>query len=145
MPARPFSVRLRLLAACLLPALLWAAWESWTISGLRGLAADWQRAHAARDVAAMEALYRWEGVDAPLRARIRSVLIQELDLEVASVGAARLSAADLVHAPDRRANGEPAGIVEVTFAAEDGLSARLLAGRDGLDFRLLIVVPVAGP
>lgn len=145
MPARPPSFRLRLLALCLAAALPWAAWESWKVAGLRALAADWERAHAARDVAALESLYRWEGVDAPLRARIRAVLAQELDLEVAAVRAARLSEADLVHGPDRRPNGEPLGVIEVRYAAEDGLSARHLAGRDGWDFRLLVIVPVAGP
>jgi hypothetical protein len=46
---------------------------------------------------------------------------------------------------ERKINGQPVGVIEVRFAAEDDLSARLVAGRQGRDFRFLIVVPVAGP
>jgi hypothetical protein len=133
------------LAGLLLPSLLVLAWEAWTAHGLRRLAEDWRRAHASRDLAAMEALYRWEGAPEGLRDRVRLVLAQELDLAVASVGVAPLSAADLQYGAERRPNGNPVGIVDIRFASSDGLGARLLAGRDGLDFRLLLVVPVAGP
>jgi hypothetical protein len=141
---RPFPWRWAL-AGLLLPSLLILAWEAWTARGLARLAEDWRRAHAARDVAAMEALYRWEGAPGDLRDRVRLVLAQELDLAVAEVRAAPLSAADLQYGPERRPNGSPVGVVEVRFASADGLGARLLAGRDGLEFRLLLVVPVAGP
>lgn len=133
------------LAGLLLPSLLVLAWEAWTAHGLRRLAEDWRRAHAARDLAAMEALYEWDGVSGGLRDRVRLVLVQEFDLEVASVGVAPLSAADLQYGAERRPNGDPVGVVDIRFASSDGLGARLLAGRDGLDFRLLLVVPVAGP
>ena len=93
----------------------------------------------------MEALYRWEGVTPDLRARLRLVLVQEFDLPVAEVRAGSLSAADLQYGDERGPNGDPVGVIQVRFAAEDGLEARLLAGRDGLDFRLLVVVPAAGP
>ena len=133
------------LAGLLLPSLLVLSWEAWTAHGLRRLADDWRRAHAARDLAAMEALYLWEGAPPDLRGRVRLVLAQEFDLEVAAVGVAPLSAADLQHGPERRPNGRPVGVVDIRFATSDGLGARLLAGRDGLGFRLLLVVPVAGP
>ncbi len=133
------------LAGLLLPSLLVLAWEAWTAHGLRALAEDWRRAHAARDLAAMEALYRWDGAPEDLRGRVRLVLAQEFDLPVASVGVAPLSAADLQYGSARRPNGHPVGVVDVRFASADGLGARLLAGRDGLEFRLLLVVPVAGP
>ena len=141
---RPFPWRWAL-AGLLLPSLLVLAWEAWTAHGLRRLANDWRRAHASRDLAAMESLYRWEGAPEDLRGRVRLVLAQEFDLEVAAVGVAPLSAADLQYGAERRPNGHPVGVVDIRFASSDGLGARLLAGRDGLDFRLLLVVPVAGP
>lgn len=133
------------LAGLLLPSLLILGWEAWTAHGLRRLADDWRRAHAARDLAAMEALYLWDGAPEDLRGRVRLVLAQEFDLPVAAVRAVPLSAADLQHGADRRPNGSPVGVIDVRFASEDGLGARLLAGRDGLGFRLLLVVPVPGP
>ena len=141
----PIRSRVRWLALCLLPLLLWAAWQSWTQSGLHSLAEGWRRAHAARDVAAMEALYHWEGVDEALRNRIRSVFIQEFELEVQDVKVRPLLSTDLVPGLERKINGQPVGVIEVRFAAEDDLSARLVAGRQGRYFRFLIVVPVAGP
>lgn len=145
LPSLPFHPRVLWLATCLLPLLLWAAWQSWTQAGLYGLAEGWRRAHAARDVAAMEALYHWEGVDEPLRNRIRSVFIQEFELEVQDTKIRPLLSTDLLHGLDRKVNGQPTGVIEIRFTAEDDLSARLLAGRQGLKFRFLIVVPVAGP
>jgi hypothetical protein len=93
----------------------------------------------------MEALYHWEGVDEALRNRIRSVFIQEFELEVQDVKVRPLLSTDLVPGLERKINGQPVGVIEVRFAAEDDLSARLVAGRQGRDFRFLIVVPVAGP
>jgi len=133
------------LAALLLPALLALAWQAWTLAGVRALAEDWRRAHAARDLAAMEALHRWEGVPPGLRDRIRLALSQELELPVAEVRVVPLVADDLRHGPDHRPNGEPVGAVEIRFASADGLGARLLVGRDGLGFRFLLAVPEAGP
>ncbi len=133
------------LAALLLPALLALAWQAWTIAGVRALAEDWRRAHAARDLAAMEALHRWEGVSPGSRARIRLVLAQELELPVAEVRAVPLAADDLRLGPDSRLNGEPVGAVEIRCDADARLVARLLVGRDGLGFRFLLAVPAAGP
>ena len=141
---RPFPWRWAL-AGLLLPSSLVLAWEAWTARGLARLAEDWRRAHDARDIAAMEALYLWDGVPEDLRRRVRLVLVQELEIPVAGARAAPLSAADLQYGPRSRPNGDPVGVVDVRFASSDGLGARLLAGRDGLDFRLLLVVPVAGP
>ena len=126
------------LAGALLAFLLGAAWRE---VGLRALAEDWRKAHAAGDLAAMEALYCWEGVAPEQRRRLLLALQQELELPVVAVRAARLTAADRLAGASQRPNLEPIGVVEVSFAVNDGLGARLLAGRRGLGFRLVVLVP----
>lgn len=143
MPSVPPPSRLRrwLLAAAagaLLAFLLGAGWRE---AGLRSLAADWRAAHAAKDLAAMEALYCWDGVDPAERQRIRLALVQEIEMPVAAVRGARLSPADRLPWVSRRPNLEPVGVIEVSFAVEDRLASRILAGRSGLGFRLVVLVP----
>ena len=126
------------LAGGLLAFLLGTAWRE---LGLRSLAADWRAAHDAKDLVAMEALHCWDGVDSAERQRLRLALAQEMELHVAAVRAARLSPADRLTRGSRRPNLEPVGVLEVSFAAEDGLAARILVGRSGLAFRLVVLVP----
>lgn len=126
------------LAGALLAFLLGAAWRE---AGLRALAEDWREAHAAGDLAAMESLYCWDGVAPEQRRRLLLALQQELELPVVAVRAARLTAADRLTGVSQRPNLEPVGVIEVSFAVDDGLGARLLAGRSGLGFRLVVLIP----
>ena len=136
--SRPGRWILAGLAGALLAFLLGAGWRE---VGLRALADDWRRAHAARDLAAMESLYCWDGVAPEQRRRLRLALEQEFDLPVLAVRAARLTAADRLAGSSQQPNLEPVGVLEVSFAVNDGLGARLLAGRRGLGFRLVVLVP----
>lgn len=137
-PSRLRRWVLAALAGALLAFLLGAGWRE---LGLRALAEDWRRAHAAKDLAAMEALYCWDGVAPAERERIRLALRQEFDLPVAAARASRLAPADRVPWVSQRPNLEPVGVVEVSFAVEDRLAARMLAGRRGLGFRLVVLIP----
>ncbi|MFN7340523.1 MAG: hypothetical protein ACK5VI_05520 [Opitutia bacterium] len=141
MPTPPSRARRWLLAALaggLLAFLLGAGWRE---VGLRALAEDWRRAHAAGDLAAMEALYCWDGVAPEQRRRLRLALAQELELPVTAVRAARLAPPDQLLGTAQRPNLKPIGVIEVSFAVNDGLGARLLAGRSGLGFRLVVLIP----
>lgn len=142
----PRSVRLRRWAlGGLLAGLLAAVGaDAWRMAGLRGLAAEWRRAHDARDLAALEALYCWDGVAPALRERVRLVLLQEFDLPVRAVGVERCTAVDRLQGDSQRANLEPTGVVVVEFASADGLGARLLAGGSWSRPRLVVLLP-AGP
>lgn len=126
------------LAGALLAFLLGAAWRE---VGLRVLADDWRKAHAAGDLAAMEALYCWDGVAPEQRRRLLLALQQELELPLVAVRAARLAPADRLAGASQQPNLEPVGVLEVSFAVNDGLGARLLVGRRGLGFRLVVLVP----
>ena len=139
----PRSARLRRWAlAGLLAGLLAAVGiDAWRMAGLRGLAEDWRRAHDARDLAALEALYCWDGADAALRARVRLVLLQEFELPVRSAVAERCTAVDLLQGDTQRANLEPTGVIAVEFASGDGLGARLLAGGPWSRPRLVLLLP----
>jgi len=143
LPAAPPPSRLRrwLLAAAAGAILAFLLGAGWREVALRSLAADWGAAHAARDLAAMEALYCWEGVDAAERQRIRLALLQEIEMPVAAVRGARLSPSDRLPWGSRRPNLDPVGVLEVSFAVEDGLASRILVGRSGLRFRLVVLVP----
>lgn len=139
----PRSRRLRrwALGALLLGLLGALGADAWRMAGLRGLAAEWERAHRARDLAALEALYCWEGVDRALRDRVRLVMAQELDLPVRSVSAERCTAVDRLLGETQRPNLDPTGVITVAFAAEDGLGARLLAGGPWWRPRLVVLLP----
>jgi hypothetical protein len=141
MPTKPSRARRWLLAALaggLLAFLLGAGWRE---VGLRVLAEDWRRAHVAGDLAAMEALYCWDGVAPEQRRRLLLALQQELELPLTAVRASRLSPPDRLVGSAQRPNLEPVGVLEVSFAVNDGLGARLLAGRRGLGFRLVVLIP----
>jgi hypothetical protein len=136
--SRPARWLLAALAGALLAFLAGAGWRE---AGLRSLAEDWRRAHAARDLPAMEALYCWDGVAPEQRRRLLLALQQEFDLPVLAVRAARLAPADRLAGTSQRPNLDPVGVLEVSFDVHDGLGARLLAGRDGLAFRLVVLIP----
>ncbi|MFZ9200887.1 MAG: hypothetical protein ACO23N_00455 [Opitutales bacterium] len=119
--------------------------DAWRMAGLRGLAADWQSAHQARDLAALEALYCWDGADPALRARLRQVLVGEFELPVRSVEAERCSDVDRLQGQTQRPNLEPTGVIVVRFATEDGLGARLLAGGPWSSPRLVVLLPPPPP
>jgi hypothetical protein len=141
-PPAPMSRPRRWILAGLAGALLaFLAGAGWRELGLRSLAADWHRAHAAGDLAAMEALYCWDGVPAEQRRRLLLALQQELELPVLAVRAARLAPPDRLSGASQRPNLEPIGVLEVSFAVNDGLGARLLVGRQGLGFRLVVLIP----
>ncbi len=129
------------LVGLLLGVALVAAWGWWNARGLRVLADDLRRAYETRDAAAMERLFCWDGVDAATRARIRFVILQEYELPVASVVVRPLTVFDRQTGPGLRPNLTPAGIVEVTFATTDRLSASYLAGRDGFRHKLIVMLP----
>jgi len=141
MPIPPPRVRRWLLAALAGGLLAFLVGAGWRAAGLRALAEDWRRAHAAGDLAAMEALYCWDGVAPEQRRRLRLALQQELELPVTAVRASRLTPPDRLVGGAQRPNLEPVGVIEVSFAVNDGLGARLLAGRSGLGFRLVVLVP----
>jgi hypothetical protein len=143
MSLAPTSQRLRrwilaALAGALAAFLLGAGWRE---VGLRALAEDWRIAHETKDLAAMEALYCWDGVAPDQRRRLLLALQQELELPVTHVRAARLAPTDRLRGDSQRPNLEPVGVLEVSFAVNDGLGARLLAGRQGLGFRLVVLIP----
>lgn len=141
MPTPPSRALRWLLAALAGGLLAFALGAGWREVGLRALAEDWRRAHAAGDLAAMEALYCWDGVEPEQRRRLRLALQQELELPVTAVRAARLAPPDRLLGAAQRPNLTPVGVIEVSFAVNDGLGARLLAGRSGLAFRLVVLVP----
>lgn len=145
-PLSRFARLRRWALAGLLAGLLGAvAIDAWRMAGLRGLAADWQTAHKARDLSALEALYCWEGVDPALRTRLRQVLVGEFELPVRSVDVERCSDIDRLQSQTQRPNLEPTGVIVVRFATEDGLGARLLAGGSWSKPRLVVLLPPAPP
>lgn len=119
--------------------------DAWRMAGLRGLAEDWRRAHQARDLAALEALYCWDGVDPAQRARLRQVLVGEFELPIRSVEAERCSDIDRLQGETQRPNLEPTGVIVVRFDTADGLGARLLAGGSWARPRLIVLLPPARP
>ncbi len=129
------------LVGLVLGLALVAAWGWWNTRGLRVLADELRRACEAHDAAAMEQLFCWDGVDAATRARIRFVILQEHELPVASVVVRPLTVFDRQAGPGLRPNLTPAGIIEVTFATTDRLSASYLAGRDGFRHKLIVMLP----
>lgn len=143
-PTRSARLRRWALVGLLVGLLVPVGIDAWRMAGLRGLAEDWRRAHAARDLAALEALYCWDGVEPALRERVRLVLIQELELPVRSVVAERCTAVDRLQGETQRPNLEPTGVVVVEFASADGLGARLLAGGPWSRPRLVVLLP-SGP
>lgn len=141
-PHRPARLRRWALGALLAGLLVALGLDAWRMAGLRALADDWRRAHGARDLAGLESLYCWDGVDPALRARLRLVLIQEFDLPVRAVTAERCTALDRLQADTQRANLEPAGVIVVEFGSSDGLGARLLAGGPWWSRpRLIVLLP----
>jgi hypothetical protein len=129
------------LVGLLLGVALVAAWGWWNARSLRGLADELRAAYEAHDAAAMERLFCWDGVDASTRARIRFVILQEHELPVASVVVRPLSPLDRRPGPGLRPNLPPDGMIEVTYATTDRLSAAFLAGRDGLRHKLVVMLP----
>ena len=145
-PHRPARLRRWALGALLAGLLVALGLDAWRMAGLRALADDWRRAHAARDLAGLESLYCWDGVDPALRARLRLVLIQEFELPVRSVAAERRTALDRLQGETQRANLEPTGVIVVEFGSADGLGARLLAGGPWWGRpRLIVLLPPAPP
>lgn len=141
--APPRSRRLRrwALGGLLGGLLLAAGLDLWRMAGLRDLAAAWERAHRARDAAALEALYCWEGVGPGLRARLRLVLAQEMETPIRAVVAERCATADRLQAETQRPNLEPTGVIVVEFASADGLGSRMLAGGPPWRPRLVVLLP----
>lgn len=143
LPNRSTRLRRWALGSLLLGLLLAAGLDLARMAALRGLAADWQAAHRARDLAALEGLYCWDGVDDALRARLRLVLIQEFDLPVRRVVAERCGPIDRLQGATQRPNLDPTGVVVVEFDVADGLGARLLAGGNWWRPRLVVLLPPA--
>lgn len=122
--------------------LLVAVWSWWQTRSAGVLATELRDAFARRDVAAIEELFCWEGVDAATRSRLRLVIQQEHELPIASVVVRPLSAFDRRSGSGLRPNLPPDAVIEVTFATADRLSAAYLAGRDGLfRHRLVVMLP----
>lgn len=145
-PNRSTRLRRWALGSLLAGLLLALGLDLARMAALRGLAADWESAHRARDLAALESLYCWDGVDGALRARLRLVLTQELDLPVRRVAAERCGPIDRLQGATQRPNLEPTGVVVVEFDVADGLGARLLAGGSWWRPRLIVLLPpAAGP
>ena len=145
-PHRATRLRRWALGALLAGILGALALDAWQMAGLRSLAEAWRRAHASRDLAGLESLYCWDDVPPALRERLRLVLIQEFDLPVRTVEAARCSAIDRLQGETQRANLEPTGVIVVEFGSADGLGARLLAGGPWWARpRLIVLLPPPRP
>lgn len=139
----PRFARLRRWAlGALLAGLLGAiGLDAWRMAALRGLAEEWRQAHQSKNLAALESLYCWEGVDPALRTRLRQVLVGEFELPVRTVEAERCSDIDRLQGETQRPNLEPTGVIVVRFDTPDGLGARLLAGGSWLHPRLIVLLP----
>ena len=145
MPFFTFTNRLRLWAfvgffACLF-AVIGA--HAWRMAGLRELAREWQQAHSRKDLSALEALYCWDGVDAPLRSKMQAVFLQEFEIPVRSVTAERASGVDYLQMETQRPNLTPTGVVVVQFESPDGLGARLMAGGSWTHPKFVVLLPLS--
>ena len=140
---RPWVRRLAAAGIGLLLGLsLVAGWAAWQAHTLQVLADDLGDAFARRDAAAIEGLFCWEGVDAATRTRLRLVIQQEHVLPIGSIVVRPLLSLDREPGPGLRPNLPPAGIIEVTFATADRLTAGYLAGRDGwFRHRRVVMLP----
>lgn len=142
--ARPALGRwaIGLLAAAVVATggLLWFRWQE----SLRWkLADDLRAAFAARDVAAVERLYDWTEVDAPTRARVRQVILQEFELPVAAAFPLRGPPPGLSDLVGVRPNLAPVGVIRVIHDTPDRLSSDFLVGKAGFaEYRLVNLVPV---
>jgi hypothetical protein len=135
-----WAIGLLALALVATGVLLWSRWQE----SLRWkLAEELRRAFAARDVAAVERLYDWTDVDAPTRARVRQVILQEFELPVATVLPLRSPPPDLSALSDFRPNLPPIGVIRVIHDTPDRLSSDFLVGNAGFgEVRLVNLVPV---
>ncbi len=138
-----FSVAVGLLAGL----LAYAGFSGWRTARLDELAESYRRAHAARDVAALESLFCLDGVPAESRARLRLALAQEVDQPLARVGVDEDPSGHLAHTVDtwgrmgmRMTLPFAGAALQIEHATPDRLAATHLIGRDGLRYRLVWVV-----
>ena len=139
----PWLRRILAAAAGLLIGLaLVALWQGWLARSRNALVAELRQAYAAQDVAAIEGLFCWEGVDAATRARLRLVIRQEHELPIAQATVRPLRPLDLQPGSTLRPILQPDAVLEVTYATTDRLSAAYLIGRDGWTrHRLVVMLP----
>jgi hypothetical protein len=131
----PWWVRLALLGVALIPLLLYGRYRS-----LSRLHLAWVAAHRHHDVAAMEQLYCWEGVDAAERQRMRLLFAQEMENPLRSVDV--FQSLRTPAQPGWRPNLPPVAELAVTYDTPERLTVRFLIGRDGLvSHRLVMMVP----
>jgi hypothetical protein len=131
----------------LLGLLAYLGFGAWRSARLGELAESYRRAHAARDIPALEALYCLDGVTPEGRGRFRLALAQELESPLAAVRIVedergQLSAAvETWRSMGMRPTLPFAGVaLNIEHATSDRLVSTHLIGRDGLTYRLVWVV-----
>lgn len=134
-------------AGALAGLLALLAFGAWRDARLGELAESYRRAHAARDVAALESLFCLDGVAPEGRARLRLALAQELDHPLAKVSVDEDARGHLSQVVETwRSMGMKMTLpfagaaLQIEHATSDRLTATHLIGRDGFHYRLVWVV-----
>jgi hypothetical protein len=134
-------------AGLLLGLLAYAAFTGWRSARLDELAASYRRAHAARDLDALESLFCLDGVTPEGRARLRLALVQELDQPLAKVSIDKDAGGHLVQVAEtwgrmgmRTTLPFAGAALQIEHATSDRLTSTHLIGRDGFHYRLVWVV-----
>jgi len=131
----------------LIGLLALAGFGAWRDARLGELAESYRRAHAARDIAALESLFCLDGVAPEGLARLRLALAQELDQPLAKVSVDEDARGHLSQVVDtwrrmgmRMTLPFAGAALRIEHATSDRLTATHLIGRDGLRYRLVWVV-----